>query len=134
MLRSNNKVLGSNFEAEMCALLARHGYWVHFIQPDARGAQPFDIVAVSDGKAYAFDCKTLCDSRKSFPLSRLEENQKLAFERWGECGNGNAYIALKHCGRIYLLSYRALKKYGLLAMDSWMPIEKWFLYEGHNEN
>ena len=37
----NNKKKGTAFEKEMCDLLAIKGYWVHFIAPDARGAQPF---------------------------------------------------------------------------------------------
>ena len=49
----NNKIIGTAFEKEMCELLANRGYWVHFITPDNRGAQPFDIIAVKDGKAFA---------------------------------------------------------------------------------
>ena len=47
----NNKKIGTQFEQEFCNLLAQHGYWVHFITPDRTGSQPFDVIAVRDGKA-----------------------------------------------------------------------------------
>lgn len=106
--RSDNQALGHEFEREFCAELARHGYWVHFLTPDARGAQPFDVIAVKDGRAYAIDCKTCV--RQSFSLTRLEDNQVLAFERWLKCGNGDPKIAVKHRGKIYIVGYSYLKR------------------------
>ena len=99
----NNKKLGTDFENEFCDLLAKLGFWVHFITPDKAGSQPFDVIAVKNGKAYAFDCKT--SSRKFFKKERLEENQKTAFDKWLRCGNANAYIAVKYEEHIYLLPY-----------------------------
>lgn len=104
----NNKRIGTAFEQEMCGILAKDGYWVHFIVPDARGAQPFDIIAVKDGKAIAIDCKTCVAG--SFNISRLEDNQIFAFEKWITCGNGDPVIAVKHDGNIYKISYSELKE------------------------
>lgn len=114
MFRSDNKRLGTEFEREFCAMLAKDGYWVHFIVPDARGAQPFDVVAVKKGVAYAFDCKT--SARRVFPLSRLEYNQKTAFELWMRCGNLEPFVAVKFESRIYLLPYLLLRQKGKLEL------------------
>lgn len=104
----NNKVLGTQFERDICDLLAQKGYWVHFIVPDARGAQPFDIIAVKGGKAIAIDCKTCVANR--FTISRLEDNQIMAFEKWISCGNEMPMIMIKHNDRIHKVLYSDLKK------------------------
>lgn len=105
----NNKRIGSKFEQKVCELLAHKGYWVHFIAPDARGAQPFDVIAVKNGIAYAIDCKTCV--AKFFNLSRLEQNQIMAFEKWIRCGNENALIVIEHDARIYCVTYGCLVEY-----------------------
>lgn len=103
-----NKQIGTEFEHELCQILAQKGYWVHFIVPDARGAQPFDVIAVKDGKALAIDCKTCVAD--SFNIGRLEENQIMAFERWIKCGNDDPFIAVKHDNKVYLINYSYLKE------------------------
>lgn len=87
----SNKSIGTAFEKEFAELLAEKGFWVHRLQDNQNG-QPFDIIAVKNGRAYAFDCKD-CVGR-AFPLSRIEENQRMAMERWEECGNGTGYFAV----------------------------------------
>ena len=104
----NNKVLGNNFEQDMCSILAQHGYWVHFITPDARGAQPFDIVCAKNKIPYAIECKTLTFSRRYFTIDRLEDNQILAFKRWTLCGNGEPIIAVKQDEHIVTFRYADL--------------------------
>lgn len=104
----NNKKLGSNFERQMCELYAQNGYWVHFISPDARGSQPFDIIAVKNGRVIVFDCKTCKDH--IFRLSRLEDNQVMAFEKWIACGNPMPYIAVEYQGAVYMIDYDRLKR------------------------
>ncbi len=104
----NNKKLGSDFETDFCELLASRGYWVHFISPDRRGAQPFDVIAAKNGIAYAFDCKTC--KIDSFSIDRMEENQKTAFEWWLKANNTEPCIAVKHNNRVYLIGYGELKK------------------------
>lgn len=104
----NNKRLGTAFEREVCELLSHNGYWVHFITPDSRGAQPFDIVAVKGGKAKAIDCKTCVNKR--FTLGRLEDNQIYAFEKWLKCGNDMPLIFIKHQEKIYVVEYSDLKE------------------------
>lgn len=104
----NIKQIGNDFEKEVCAMLAQNGYWVHFIVPDARGAQPFDIIAVKGGKALAIDCKTCVAN--SFNISRLEDNQIMAFNRWMKCGNPVPIIAVKHNDLIYKIKYNELQE------------------------
>ena len=103
----NNKRIGSDFEKSFCAYAKRIGYWVHFITPDNTGAQPFDVITVKDGTAYAFDCKTCVD--KIFSISRLRDNQIMAFEKWMACGNTTPMIAVEHDKKIYIINYNLLK-------------------------
>lgn len=110
----NNKRLGTAWEREFCQILAKHGWWVHFIAPAATGGQPFDVIAVKAGEAMAFDCKT--SARKTFPFSRLEQNQVMAMEKWIACGNSEPYIAVKYHENIYLLEYSRLKREGVIDL------------------
>ena len=112
----NNKKLGTDFEKELCKRLAERGYWVHFIAPDERGAQPFDIIAVKDGVAHAIECKTLADTTKYFPITRLEENQILAFEKWLACGNCEPVVAVYWRKEIHAINYSELKEKGKVNM------------------
>lgn len=111
----NNKRRGTAFEQEFCKFLADRGYWVHFISPAPNGAQPFDVIAVKNGIAYAFDCKTSALER--FPYSRLEQNQIMAFEKWIKCRNTEPMIAIKYNKRIYLVFYRILKLEGSVMLS-----------------
>lgn len=116
----NNKELGNSFENEMVELLAKKEWWAHFITPDRRGAQPFDIIAVRDGIPIAIDCKTSKDH--IFRISRLEDNQVLGFTKWLACGNTMAYIAVLHDECVYLIYYKQLEKEGkvdLKKMEAW---------------
>ncbi len=106
----NNKKKGTKFEQKVCKMLADNGWWVHFLTPDNRGAQPFDIIAVKDGNAMAIDCKTCVDN--VFRISRLEENQKYAFQKWQDCGNWFAGIYIEHNDRLYIISYDDLVSNG----------------------
>lgn len=91
----NNKSLGSKFEKDFADFLSKKGYWVHYIEGAAHtGAQPCDIVAIRRDSAELYDCKTLNNKNGLFPLSRVEENQRLAFERLRECRNHNTIFAL----------------------------------------
>lgn len=99
----NNKVLGNNFEKEMAQKLKDYGYWVHLITP-ARytGSQPADIIAVKDNKTVLIDCKT-CGTHL-FPIHRIEQNQRLAYKRFKECGNDNYFLAIKWNEKIYMVN------------------------------
>lgn len=111
----NNKRLGTEFEREVCNLLRKGGWWAHFMTPDASGAQPFDIIAVRYGIAVAIDCKT--SIKRIFPITRLEDNQIYAFDRWLECGNSVPFIMVKYYGKIYMVQYTDLKDKGKVDLE-----------------
>ena len=111
----NNKKLGMQWEQEFCKKLHNDGYWVHFITPDNRGAQPFDVIAVKDGIAAVYDCKTCVAD--TFNISRLEDNQIMAFEKWLSCGNGEPHIAVLHDKKLYMISYLQLKQKGSVKLE-----------------
>lgn len=103
----NNKKIGTAWEKRCCDILKDCGYWVHFIAPDSRGSQPFDIIAVKGGLAKAIDCKT-CVAKK-FTIKRLEDNQIMAFEKWLKCGNTDPEIWVEHKGKLVIIKYSRLK-------------------------
>lgn len=111
----NNKKLGTAWENEFCNILAKKGYWVHFISPNMAGAQPFDVIAVKGGIAYAYDCKT--SAKHIFSIDRLEDNQVMAFEKWLKCGNTMPLIAIKYQNKMFLVPYGYLKASKRVDLD-----------------
>ena len=92
---NNNKKLGSKFEKDFADFLSKQGYWVHYIEAAAyTGSQPCDIVAIKRDFPELYDCKTLNNKNGLFPISRIEENQRLAFERLRDCKNHETDFAL----------------------------------------
>lgn len=102
----NNKKSGTEFENELAELLADKGFWVHLLNQNKSG-QPADMIAVMNRHAHLIDAKEC--KNNNFPLSRIEENQHLAMEKWQDCGNGWGWFALKLDSGIYILSYKKLK-------------------------
>lgn len=113
----NNKKLGTAFENFVCRKLAEDGWWVHFMSPDNRGAQPCDVIAVKCGEAIILDCKTSKDH--IFRIGRLEDNQVYCFEKWRKCGNGDAYIAVEYKDKCLFIPYSVLKARGKIDLDKW---------------
>lgn len=112
----NNKRLGTEFENEVCQLLSKLGYWVHFFAPDARGAQPFDIIAAKNGRTLAIDCKTCVAN--TFSISRLEDNQISAFDLWLKTGNSEPMLFVKHDDVIHVVYYEHLKRVGSVKLKN----------------
>lgn len=102
----------------MVEYLRKRGWWVHFITPDRRGAQPFDIIAAKNDIAMAVECKTLADNKNYFPIERLEDNQIHALNRWEACGNTRAYIVVKHRDRIKWIKWSKLREERKVRMDA----------------
>lgn len=117
-METNNKRLGTSFEIEVVEYLRKRGWWVHFITPDRRGAQPFDIVAAKNNKAMAVECKTLVESRNWFDIDRLEDNQVMALNKWLNCGNTEAYIVVKHRGRVHWIKWQKLRAERKVRMNA----------------
>ena len=118
----NNKKLGNDFEQELCEMFADRGFWAHFMSPNNSGAQPCDIIIAKSGTAFLVDAKTCKD--KYFNISRLEDNQISAFEKWIDCGNTQPYVAVKHNEFIYLITYEILKKIKRINLEELKPWEK----------
>lgn len=90
----NNQQRGKDLENRFLEWLSTNGYWAHFITPAPDGSQPFDIVAGKSGLIFAFDCKTLVGETR-FPLSRVEDNQRTAFQLMNKMGNGHTYFIIE---------------------------------------
>lgn len=118
MTSRSNKKIGTAFENTMVGILKAGGCWVHFLNPDARGAQPFDILAVKNGKCLAVECKTLREDANNFPMSRIEENQVYAMNRWISCGNASPHIAILHKDDVYLVPYMLVRDRKRVNMES----------------
>ena len=73
----NNKQQGNDFEVETARYLRMLGFWVYRI-PNKASGQPFDIIAVGNGKVMAVDCK-VCKN-DVFDKARIEENQHTAMK------------------------------------------------------
>lgn len=108
-LKSNNKILGNNFEKELAEILSKKGYWVTLLTPKQHiGSQPADLIAVKDNRAILIDCKTC--SKHLFPISRIEENQWNASKMYFKCGNTEYLIAIKYNEDIYMIPIQAINK------------------------
>lgn len=76
MLETSNKSIGNQFEQDLARLLADAGFWVHVLQQNKAG-QPADLIVAKGRYATLIDCKVI-STDAGFPLSRVEENQKLS--------------------------------------------------------
>lgn len=102
----SNKSMGTAFEREFAEILADRGFWAHCLRDNING-QPFDLIAVRDNNAYAFDCKECRGG--VFRLSRMEENQDNAMTLWAETGNQFSFFAMRFNDNVYLVPYRMIK-------------------------
>lgn len=107
----NNQSRGRSFEQRFLAWLGKLGWWAHFMQPASDGSQPFDIIAITDGRVAAFDCKTVKGDR--FPLSRAEENQLSAFQALKRQGVNTTYFVLEKEGEecVYMIPSSVVNYY-----------------------
>ena len=93
MQKTDNRSMGNRFEQELAQTLSARGFWVHVLQQNKRG-QPADIIAVKGKYHTLIDCKVVSEG-KSFPFSRIEENQRLAMRMFEERGRHNCYFAIR---------------------------------------
>lgn len=89
MLSRNNKKSGTAFENDFRRLLRKNGFWSHKLVENENGA-PFDIIAVKNKRAYAFDCKDCSSAR--FPLNRVEDNQITGMQSIREAGAETFFV------------------------------------------
>lgn len=127
----SNRKQGTAFERELAETLSKHGFWVHLMRQDASG-QPADIIAMRNDYAYLIDCK-VCE-HDVFEYRRIEENQRLAMEKWIRCGGYPPYFAMKDSsGQVWMLDFNFalndMRNEGISIRCSKMPsLERWLTW------
>ena len=104
---ANVKKIGNDFEKRFAEMARAAGFFVLYITPNARGAQPFDFLIMRNGFAYPIDCKTCVAT--SFSLERVEDNQRLAFDHWLECGGLHPCFAVEHDDKVYMIPWHYIR-------------------------
>lgn len=110
MLKSN-KANGNELERIFAEALSVKGCWVHRVQDNANG-QPFDIISIKNNISHVYDCKDC--KNDIFVFNRIEDNQRLAFNKFLYCGNIGCYIAVRFksaSDKVYLLRYEFIKEW-----------------------
>ena len=104
---------GREFEKYIVDWLSSKGFWVHRMAESNTGSQPFDIIAFKRYRVFALDCKVISTKRPYFPFSRIEENQRLAFEKLylRYAGNLLCGFVIYFEGGVYLLDYLMVKNW-----------------------
>ena len=102
-----NKKLGNDFEADLCEMLFKEGFWVHNFTQNQAG-QPADIIAVKNRTPFLIDAKVCSDNK--FPLSRIEENQKNSMDLWRDCVNGTGWFAFLIGDEVFMMAYSNIKE------------------------
>ena len=91
--KTDNRSIGNRFEAELCEILAQHGFWAHNMQQNSAG-QPADIIAIRGAFHTLIDCKHIADD-KGFPFSEIRENQRSAMKMFQKKCHEFCYFAFK---------------------------------------
>lgn len=106
---NKNQFNGKKFEEEFCWYLSTIGFYVVYNEKNSSGAQPVDVIAISDDKPYMFECKNLENKNGIFPLSRIESNQLHSYEKFKECGNSNFGLAILWNNNVYIIDFFLLQ-------------------------
>ena len=128
----SNKEIGNRFESEMSKILGENGFWCHVMQQNKSG-QPADLIAVKGRYHVLIDCKEMSHDR--FEFYRVEENQRLAMQRFYERGGQIGWFALMlpdgeirmlSLPRVLLLEHDGRKSIGgALLTDCTWTLQDW---------
>lgn len=88
-MRMSQSAAGRNFEDRVLKIFSDAGYWTYAMSNGPRG-QPFDLMAVRDGRCIAIEVKHL--AQPIFYSSRVETNQAVAIKYYMRRGNGAFFI------------------------------------------
>lgn len=103
-MKTDNRSRGGRFEQEMAEKLAEHGFWCHVMQQNKAG-QPADLIAVKGRYHTLIDCKVVSE-KKGFPFEHIEENQRLAMQKFYKIAWEGCYFALRLTdGSVWLLGF-----------------------------
>lgn len=78
------------FQREVCKRLSECGFWA-YETINKQSGQPVDVIAVKSDIGYIIECKVTKSDR--FPLSRVEDNQITAIEKFTKCKNTESWFA-----------------------------------------
>lgn len=101
-------ITGREGEKLLAQDLDSKGFWVKLIPDDSRGAQPFDCIAIRSKHVLMLDSKVCGKNR--FPMSRVEDNQWLAFEKASRRTDSCVGLACYYNGKFYYIPYTQLKQ------------------------
>lgn len=105
------QINGKNFEKQLCKHFSERGYYVLYMEKSTAGAQPCDIVIIKHNIATLIEAKNLDNQTGIFTLSRIEQNQRLAFKKFKSCENTNFILAINWNGGVYLIDFDLLQFY-----------------------
>ena len=134
-LKTDNRSNGNRFERWMEQILWYNGFWPHVLQQNKSG-QPADIIAVKGRYHTLIDCKVISNDR-GFPFTRVEENQRLAMQRFEACCGESGWFALQLPDEsLWMVSYARLHKLMLAGIEklseeeirktTW-PLNRWLM-------
>lgn len=92
-VKTDNRSIGTRFEAELCEILGKNGFWAHNMQQNSAG-QPADIIAIRGAYHVLIDCKHIAGD-KGFPFSQIRDNQREAMKMFQRRCGQLCYFAFK---------------------------------------
>lgn len=110
----NNKQIGNQTEKQFAQYMYQQGWWVHLLSYNQNG-QPFDAVMTRGNVTWFLDIKNLEDTY--FPLSRIEPNQRTAFDMLLDKGTDTCGLAVHIENEFYLLPYKKIKQLEFLGLQ-----------------
>lgn len=99
---------GSDFERYIAEFFKENGFWALRIPKDKRGAQPFDIIAISRDSIYAVDCK-VC-AKGLFSINRIEDNQWVSMEVMTRRTNAIVGFVIFRDGKVFFVEHKEAKE------------------------
>lgn len=96
---------GKKFEKDLCNYLSNKNYYIIYNEKGITGAQPCDVVAIKGDIATLFECKNLENESGIFNLDRIEENQRMAYNRYRECDNNNFVLAILWNDNVWFIDF-----------------------------
>jgi len=113
----------SQAETKVAELFSKYNAFATILKKGIDGNQPFDLVTIDSQYTSCLDVK-LC-KKDYFPFSRVEDNQKSAFEYLHKLYNPNLILgfAIVYDNNVYLLKYSLYKELVKTSVKSVKPSE-----------
>ena len=98
----NSKKIGNKIEVKLRKTLSYWGFFAHLLV-DNKNGQPFDIIAIKNGKIFAIDSKASISNR--FNRSRIEDNQYSSLAKIAKEGAYTGF-AIYYKNEFYFLEFK----------------------------